>query len=144
VIAAVLDANVIVSGFPRRGGVPSQLIDRWLDKEFRLIVSEHILDGVTRAWNRPWFRDRFSRREVERALAVLRAEGTVVIPVPDVRGVTVDAEDDLVLATAIAGSADFLVTGDRRFRAIDKYESITIRTPREFLTILDRTPHSTS
>ncbi|MGH2617462.1 MAG: putative toxin-antitoxin system toxin component, PIN family [Thermomicrobiales bacterium] len=137
-ISAVLDANVLVSGFPRQRGAPSELIDRWLDDEFQLIVSEHILDGVVRAWSNPWFRDRFARHEVERALAVLRTEATVVIPVPGIQGVAPDDEDDLVLATAVAGNVDYLITGDRRFRAIGQYEAIAIRSPREFVAILDQ------
>jgi predicted nucleic acid-binding protein len=55
VIAAVLDANVIVSGFPSPRGAPSELIERWLVNEFRLLISEHILSGVERAWRDPWF-----------------------------------------------------------------------------------------
>jgi hypothetical protein len=31
-------------------------------------VSEHILNGAIRAWNIPWFRDRYARNEVEWAL----------------------------------------------------------------------------
>ncbi len=137
-ISAVLDANVLVSGFPRQRGAPSELIDRWLDDEFHLIVSEHILDGVVRAWNNPWFRDRFARQEVDRALSVLRIKGTVVVPIQAIHGVTADEEDDLVLATAVAGRAEFLVTGDRRFREIGQYETIAIRSPREFVFILDQ------
>ena len=137
-IAAVFDANVLVSAFPRTGGAPSELIDRWLDNEFRLIVSEHILNGAARAWTNPWFRDRFAQHEAERAIASLRAIGTIVIPAQDVHGITVDDEDDLVLATAVAGNADYLVTGDRRFRALRQYEAIAIRSPREFVSILDQ------
>jgi predicted nucleic acid-binding protein len=48
-IAAVLDVNVIVSGFPSRRGAAAEVIDRWLTREFRVIVSEHILNGVNRA-----------------------------------------------------------------------------------------------
>lgn len=52
-IRAVLDVNVLVSGFPAPGGVPEQLIDRWLAHQFELILSEHIIDGVARAWQNP-------------------------------------------------------------------------------------------
>jgi putative PIN family toxin of toxin-antitoxin system len=137
VISAVFDANVLVSGFPRQRGAPSDLIDRWLDNEFQLIVSERILDGVLRAWSKPWFRERFTRYEGERALSALRAQSTFVIPVPGIHGIAADVEDDLVLATAVAGNADYLVTGDRRFREIGQYGTIVIRSPREFVAILD-------
>jgi predicted nucleic acid-binding protein len=76
VIAAVLDVNVIVSGFPAWRGAAAEAIDRWLRREFRVIVSEHILDGAIRAWNNPWFRDRYARNEVERALDLLRSRAS--------------------------------------------------------------------
>ncbi len=137
-IAVVLDANVLVSGFPARQGVPAELLDRWLAREYQLIVSEHVLGGAVQAWSKPWFRFRFPRPEVEHALYLLRSRATVVVPAPDVHGVAPDVEDDLVLAAAVAGAADFLVTGDRLFRALGQYEAIAIRSPREFLTILEQ------
>jgi putative PIN family toxin of toxin-antitoxin system len=137
VIAAVRDANVIVSGFPSRRGAPAELIARWLDREFRVVVSEHILSGVVRAWSRPWFRERISHREIDRALLLLRTRAVVVNPASGVHGVARDDKDDLVLATAIAGKADFLVTGDRALREIGEFSRVTIRSPREFVAVLD-------
>jgi uncharacterized protein len=136
VIRAVLDANILVSAFPRKGGTPAELINRWLNREFLLIVSEHILACVARAWNKPWFQQRFSHEEAHRVISALRSEAAVVVPAPGIHGVAVDTEDDLVLATAVAGEADYLVTGDRRLREIGQYRSVIIRTPAEFVAVL--------
>ena len=125
-IAAVLDVNVIVSGFPARRGAAAEVIDRWLTSEFRVIVSEHILNGVIRAWDNAWFRDRYARNEADRALFLLRTRAVMISPASGIRGVASDAEDDLVLATAVAGEVDYLVTGDRRFREVGQYGSIAI------------------
>ena len=116
------------------------MIDRWLTREFRVIVSEHIRNGVFRAWNIPWFRDRYARNEVERALDLLQSRAIAVTPASGIHGFAPDAEDDLVLATAVAGRADYLITGDRRFREVGQYGSIAIRSPREFVFILDLAP----
>ncbi len=56
-----------------------------------------------------------------------------------------DLEDDLVrataMATAVAGRADFLVTGDRVPREIGDFGGVRIvtplRVPREFLDLLE-------
>ncbi len=137
-ITAVLDTNVLVSSFPGRQGAPAELLERWLAREFRLIVSEHILDGAIRAWNKPWFRPRFPQQDMEQALSLLRSEAAVVVPASGIHGIAPDDEDDLVLATAVAGNVDYIVTGDRRFRALGQYEAIAIRSPREFVSILDQ------
>jgi len=142
VIAAVLDVNVIVSGFPARRGAAAEVIDRWLTREFRVIVCEHILNGVVRALDNPWFRDRYARNEADRALFLLRTRAVMISPASGIRGVASDAEDDLVLATAVAGEVDYLVTGDRRFREVGQYGSISIMSPREFVLVLDQAPRS--
>ena len=136
-IPAVFDANVIVSGFPSGRGAPSELIERWLVGEFRLIISEHILNGVERAWRDPWFLERYSPEEGKRALALLRDRASMVVPASHLQGIAADEEDDLVLATAVAGRASVLVTGDKRLRAIARFQGIVIYSPRELVAALD-------
>lgn len=112
-IRATLDVNVLASGFPAPEGVPAELIDRWTDLAYELVISEHILEGVIRTWRKPYYQRRFGAEGVRQTLTLLRSEATFVTPATTVRGVAQDEEDDLVVATAIAGGADFLVTGDR-------------------------------
>lgn len=121
-IRATLDVNVLASGFPAAAGPPVELIDRWTDLADELILSEHILAGLARTWRKPYYQQRYSTERVRQTLALLRAEATLVLPATSVHGVAEDTEDDLVLATAIAGDAGFLVTGDRPLQALGRYE----------------------
>lgn len=132
----VLDANVLVSAFTRPS-TPALLIDRWTEQRFELTLSTHILDGVRRAWNRPYFRPLITYDEAQSHLDMLTREAEIVTPVDTVRGVAEDLEDDLVLATAVRGRADVLVTGDRRLREVGEYAGVRIVTPRELLDRLD-------
>jgi predicted nucleic acid-binding protein len=59
------------------------------------------------------------------------------MPLDTVQGIGEDTEDDLGLATAIAGQAEYLVTGDRHLQGIGAYEGVIIVSPRQFLTILE-------
>jgi len=68
---------------------------------------------------------------------LLRAEATIVAPVATVRGVAADEEDDLVLATAVAGDVEFLVTGGKYLQALDHYQSFVILSRRQFLEVLE-------
>ena len=54
----------------------------------------------------------------------------------EVRGVATHPEDDLVLATAVSGQVDYLVTGDRQILRLGMYEGVTIISPAAFLDIL--------
>lgn len=49
-----------------------------------------------------------------------------------------DKDDDIVLATAVAGKADVIVTGDDDLLALKKFRDIRILSPRQFLEFLDR------
>lgn len=136
-IRVVLDVNVIVSAFPYQRGNAREIIDRWAAQEFTLVTSDHILSGVRRAWNNDFFRRQFSPEFATQAAELLLRSGTSVTPVTDVRGVADDEEDDLVLATAVAGQADCLVTGDLGLLRLGSYEGIPIVSPRDFLALLD-------
>ena len=49
-----------------------------------------------------------------------------------------DADDDVVLGTALAGKADVIVTGDNDLLALKTFRGIRILSPRQFLELLDR------
>ena len=57
-------------------------------------------------------------------------------PAATVQGVAEDEEDDLVLATAIAGDAGFLVTGDKYLQTLRRYQTVVILSPRDFREVL--------
>ena len=48
-----------------------------------------------------------------------------------------DKNDDVVLATAVTGKADVIVTGDDDLLVLKSYQGIRIVTPRQFLELLD-------
>lgn len=135
-IQACLDVNVLVSGFPAESGAPAELVERWLHREFELILSEHILTEAAEAWEQPYWAARYTADQVQNTLALLRERARVVLPATTVHGVGEDEEDDLVLATAIAGNVSFLVTGDRHLQRLGQYQTVAILSPRQFLEVL--------
>lgn len=48
-----------------------------------------------------------------------------------------DPDDDMLLEAAVAGNADYIVTGDADLLVIQEYKQIKIVTPRIFLGALD-------
>lgn len=137
-ISAVLDANILVSGFPANRGGPAEIIAAWFAGEFELVLSEHILDGTIRAWSKPYFRTRYTHAEIQDTLMLLRVEARFVVPVNTIHGVCNDDEDDRVLTTAVAGTVPYLVSGDKGMLSLGHYQGVTILTPRVFLKLLDQ------
>ncbi len=132
----VLDINVLASGFVRPEPPPGQILAAWRASLFTLVVSEHILDELTRTFDEPYSRHHLTPIQRAHNLALLRAEAVVVPVTTTVRGIATHEEDDLVLATAASAGADYLVTGDLKLREVDRFRTVAIRTPRQFLEIL--------
>ncbi|MCA9876778.1 MAG: PIN domain-containing protein [Thermomicrobiales bacterium] len=66
--SAVLDTNVLVSGFigaDNPASTPGELIRRWRAKAFELVVSEHILSELADTFTDPYF----ARRRLLRQLS---------------------------------------------------------------------------
>jgi putative PIN family toxin of toxin-antitoxin system len=61
-----------------------------------------------------------------------------VKPHPLPKRICRDKDDDAVLATAVAGKADVIVTGDDDLLILKSYQSIRIITPRQFLELLEQ------
>lgn len=61
-----------------------------------------------------------------------------VEPQPLPERVCRDKRDDVVLATAVAGKADVMVTGDDDLLALKQFRRMRIVSPRQFLELLDR------
>ena len=114
-------------------------------QDFDLVVSDTMLDRLTQTLDKPYFIARHTASQRKDIFRRLRTRGILVEPAPDVRGVADDLEDDLVLATAIAGNASHLVTGDRGLLERAGYRGLTLLTPADFRLVLDaeRTPRST-
>jgi putative PIN family toxin of toxin-antitoxin system len=76
-------------------------------------------------------RDRFHfpPEVVDEAVGLVRANSEVVEWLPLPAPVCRDADDDSVLASAIAGRCEFVVTGDKDLLALGSYERIEIVSP---------------
>ena len=63
---------------------------------------------------------------------LLRSRMTVVSPLKLSRLVCRDPDDDNILATAISGNCDCIITGDNDLLVLKKYEGIDIFSPKDF------------
>jgi putative PIN family toxin of toxin-antitoxin system len=100
------------------------------------VLSEHILAEFERTLAKPWFVRELDHDRREGAIAFLRTVSDIVTPDPDVTGIATHPEDDLILATAVAGHADYLVTGDQQLLALGEFQGVRIVTPAAFLALL--------
>ncbi len=127
----VLDTNVLISGLITPGRrPPARLLDGAILGAFTLITSTAQLAELQAVLDRP----RLQRYVLPGAAAEMLAsiDGVAEIhesPLPEVRA-SPDPQDDMILATALAGGADLIVSGDQRgLIGLGSFEGIEILEP---------------
>jgi putative PIN family toxin of toxin-antitoxin system len=127
----VADSNVLISALHRRG-TPQTIVDLARTSEVDLYLSPFILDEVHGILDRKLGWD---NRRIELTLLGLRLAATIVDPGPPWLHVLADEPDNRILECAVAARARYVVTGDRRLRALGKFRRVRILSPRAFLSV---------
>lgn len=133
----LLETNVIISGLLSSKGPPGKLIQGWLDGACELVTSGAQLRELRRALGYERLRDRISPEQARDVLENIEAAASIVESVGQV-ACSSDPDDNIMLATAIAGRADPIVSGDKPgMLSLGEVEGIRIVTPREALDRLE-------
>ncbi len=125
----VFDTNVIVAGLAVRG-LCHELI------ELHLPLHQPILSPGLWEELLSTLRDKLGLQPADLPfLELYRRHSAWVDPAPLARRVCRDPDDDRVLATAVAGEAETIVTGDGDLLVLEAFQGIRILTPRGFLEL---------
>jgi len=132
-VRIVLDTNVLVSALLTKGTPPDLLYQAWDAGSFRLVTSSAQLSELERVLGYEKLRPHISQDEAEALLETIDAAALVVEGLPEI-DLSPDRDDNVILATAIAGEADLLVTGDKSgLLELKSVHDIPIVTPRQAL-----------
>jgi len=130
----VIDTNVLVSSVLTPGGNPDEVLQGVFDGGLHLILSRAILEEARRVFSYPKIRklqeqESVSVEEIEGFLISLGRISTLVAPMEQSSFIHEDPADNMILAAAVAGRADFIVSGDRHLLDLKEHRGITILTP---------------
>jgi putative PIN family toxin of toxin-antitoxin system len=127
----VFDTNVLFSAFISHGtcaGLYEECLHRAQIVVSRDILAELEEKLVTKA--------RLTAAEARAVIRAVRIDAEVVKVTPLPKPVCRDADDDLILAAALAARADAIVTGDQDLLVLKQYQGIPILNPRDCLALL--------
>ena len=111
----ILDTNVLLGALISPHGSPDAIYRAWRAARFELVTSSTQLDELRRVSRYPKLKIILPAHRVGTMLNNMQRAVVLnhLLPLPE--GVSVsDPNDAFLLAMALAGEADYLVTGDRR------------------------------
>jgi hypothetical protein len=130
-VRVVFDTNVIVAGIVAQG-LCHEILGTHLP-EHQPILSPRLWNELVEV-----LRDRFGLETEELpVLTLYQRLASWVEPTALASPVCRDPDDDWVLATAHAGGAEAVVTGDDDLLVLVEHEGIAILSPRQFLERLE-------
>lgn len=129
----VADTNVLISAI-LFGGLPEAFLELASLRSFQLVTSPTLLEELDGKLRLKFLMPDEDANEVRWTL-----EEMAVVVRPDLRLTVVksDPDDDRVLECALAGEADYIVSGDKHLRELGSYDGIKIVTVRQFMDTIE-------
>lgn len=132
-ILVVADTNVFISAL-MFGGLPGSFLDLAFMRSFLLVTSPALLEELDEK-----LRLKFEVSQDDADLIRGRLEAVAFVVKPDMvlDAVAEDPDDNRVLECAVAGKADYIVSGDRHLQKLGSYRGVPILTVRQFMEAIE-------
>ena len=120
----VLDANVLVSALISPKGSPARILRFWEEQRFEVVISKDIIEELGRVLRYPRLRKNYDLADeaIEAFLRKAEEQAIVVEPSDEVAAIGADPADDRYLECALAGGAEFIVSGDHHLLDLGEYQ----------------------
>jgi putative PIN family toxin of toxin-antitoxin system len=135
----VLDANICVSSLISDKGNPAEIIRRWLNGEFEILLSPAIVDELLRVTAYSRIQRKYAKVSENRLefVELLAEKSLWVEPREKLAVVSDDESDNRYLECAETGVAQYIVTGDKHLLELGSYQGVLIVTPAMFVALLE-------
>ena len=142
-IRAVLDTNIWVSAMLTPDKPPAKILEIALTGRMRLIISPGIIAEIGRVLQYPKVKKalknhRITFQEVDDVIFKLLKVALITPGKTLAEGVSDDPADDMIIACALEGRADFIISGDHHLTDLENYQGIKIVDPATFWTLMTR------
>lgn len=127
-LKAVIDTSVMVSVAFAKEGIAKKLRDLIADSAFVLVTSKAILKELYEVLHYPHIIKRFkpSEEDIDEFIGMIIENSVITEGTYSVEGITEDPKDDMFIACALEGNADYIVSRDPHLRNIKHFHGIQI------------------
>jgi len=138
-LRAVFDTNILVSYLLTHRPPIAALIDVHLARgEIVPVTAPELLEELDRVLQYPKLQRYYTEEERTRFVALLMALSEAVELPEDVPRICRDPDDDTIIACAVAGDADVIVSGDDDLLVLESVGGILVLPPAELLARIKR------
>lgn len=134
----VLDTNIIVLGYLSPHAPPARVTARVQAGALTMVVSEPLLAEYARVLNYPRLVRLHQMQPKHIAAELERVRGFALLVIlehiPNV--IPEDPSDNIVVATALGGEAEYVIAGDDHLLRLGSYQGIRVLRAASFLTLL--------
>lgn len=121
------DTNVLIAAFIVRGTC-SELFNHCL-VEHKIYISQWVLDELYEKLVKKF---RFPKAKVDQIINFIRKNAEMLTYTPLSTPVCRDPDDDQVLASAVSGNVDCLISGDEDLLVLKNFQGLPIIRPGDF------------
>ena len=135
---AVVDTNILIRALINPLGTVAPIIPRLAEREYVIVYSQPLLQEFEEKMALPRLRVKYDIQEqnIKALKDAILLRGELVTPTEKIT-ICRDPDDNMLLEAAVAGNADYIVTGDEDLLVLEKYRTIRIVIPSAFLRVLD-------
>lgn len=129
----VLDTNVLIAAFITHGTCNELLEHCAVNHE--IVLSRFILNELRDKLVRKFG---FTEHEADGVVQLLTTRCTIVTPLPLTKPICRDTDDDTIIGTALAGTCDCVVTGDKDLLDLQRVRGVQMVSPSDFWRMEDQ------
>lgn len=134
-VKAVIDTSVMVSvAFPKEG-LTKELRDMIAEGAFQLVTSKEIMAELYRVLHYPRILRQFkpTKEDLDEFIGMIVERATLTEGRVSLQKINEDPSDDMFLACALEGKADFIVSRDPHLRNLKRFQGIEIVDVKTFV-----------
>jgi len=130
----VIDTNVLISA-TLFGGNPEKILDMAQEGRINLLISNEMLDEFKKVLHEKFD---FSIIMAAQTASVIKEISTIITSGRKLSVIKQKESDNRILECAVAGSAQYIITGDtKHLLPLKKYRKIKILKPAQFLKLME-------
>ena len=140
ILKAVIDTSVMVSVAFAKQGISKKLRDLIADNAFVMVTSKLILKELYEVLHYPHILQRFnpSRQDIKEFIGMTIEQAMVTKNTYHIDGITIDPKDDMFIACALEGNANYIVSRDPHLWNIKHLQRIQIIDANIFLNKINK------